>query len=102
VHLLEPTAPDSLMQWGLMNSILEPKEGAEWYIFEAVAQKMMAEDPALRKEFEEKLASDPEFAKNSWARLGFFYDRSPYRDRHWRIYPIGRLNTAEDLAALPQ
>ena len=91
VHLLEPEAPDSLVKWGFLNVIFERKEYAADYILEPIAQRMLAEDPDLKREFEERLRADEEFADSARARLNFFYRRSPYWDQKYNVYPIGRL-----------
>ena len=57
---------------------------------EAVAEKMLAEDPALKAEFERRLATDEAFRSSAERRLDFFYSRTPYADARWRLYPIGR------------
>lgn len=100
VHLLEPEAPDSLLAWGFFNAIFEQKEYAEDYIMEPIAQRMLEEDLALRREFEEKLKTDEEFAKNPSARLDFFYRRSPYWDKQLNVYPVARLTDAAVLLRL--
>jgi transketolase len=48
------------------------------------------ENPELAAEFGERLASDEEFAGNARARLDFFYERTPYYDQEYRVYPIMR------------
>jgi hypothetical protein len=54
---------------------------------------MLAKDPNLQKEFDEKL-KDPAFAKNPRARLQFFYERSPYYlNQKVGVYPVGRIIT---------
>ncbi|MEO8434637.1 MAG: M14 family metallopeptidase [Pyrinomonadaceae bacterium] len=93
VHLLEPGGPDSLVAWGFFNAIFEQKEFGESYVLEKIAREMMAKDPRLRKEFEQRLASDAKFAASPRQRLEFFYTRSPYRDSQLNLYPVGRLNT---------
>ena len=50
----------------------------------------MARDPALKAEFEAKLAADPVFAQNPSARLQWFYERSAYYDTRYLLYPVGR------------
>ena len=89
IHMLEPDAPDSLFYWGFFNAIFETKEYAESYALETLAEEMLANDPALRKEFEERL-KDKDFAANQRARLNFFYDRSPFKEIPGR-YPVGRI-----------
>jgi len=95
--LLEPDAPDSCVQWGFFDAIFEQKEFGEPYVLEPLARKMLAEDPALRAEFEKKLAEDKAFAGDPDARLNFFYDRSPYHDLHIGLYPVGRLTSLEGI-----
>ena len=99
VFLLEPDAPDSLLSWGFFNPIFEQKEYAEDYVMERVAREMMAADPRLRAEFEEKVRTDHSFAADPHARLHFFYERSPYWDDHLNRYPIGRIVNTEELAS---
>jgi hypothetical protein len=87
--LLEPQSPDGVFQWGFMLEVLQRTEYFESYAMEPMAREMLAEDPALNEEFEERL-QDPEFAENPRARLDFFYERTPYFDRAWKRYPIAR------------
>lgn len=78
INLLEPEAPDSLIRWGFLNAIFERKEYFSDYIVEPIAKKMAELHPELKKEFDRKAASDPAFAKNSRARVGWWFERSPY------------------------
>ena len=97
VHLLDPDGPDSLLRWGFFNAAFEYKEYATPEALEPIAQRMLAEDPNLKAEFEQKLVADEKFAQDSGARLTFFYQRSPYWDRRYMTYPIAWLT---DEAAL--
>ncbi len=98
INLLEPQAPDSLVAWGFFNAVFEQKEYGENYVLESLAREMMAKDPALRLEFEQRLATDPAFASNPAARLQFFYRRSPYWDPQKDLYPVGRITSEVDLS----
>lgn len=91
IHLLEPDGPDSFTTWGFFNAIFEQKEYGEAYVVEKLAREMMAHDPALRAEFEKRVANDRTFAGDIRARLNFFYERSPYWDRRMNLYPVGRI-----------
>ena len=93
INLLEPEAPDSLVHWGFFNAIFEQKEYGENYVVEKLAREMLAKNPALREEFEKKVASDPKFAASPRDRLNFFYRRSPYWDQQMNLYPVGRIIT---------
>lgn len=91
IHLLEPDSPDSLLYWGFFNSVFEQKEYGEGYMIEKIAPELLATDPGLKREFEEKL-KDPEFAKSPFARQRFFYERSPYfTGQKVGVYPVGRI-----------
>lgn len=93
IELLEPQAPDSLLHWGYLNAISEAKEYGEPRVPEKLARGMIAKNPALKAEFEQKLHDDPAFAANSYARLNFFYERSPWHAvQHVVAYPVLRLD----------
>jgi hypothetical protein len=101
IQLLEPQAPDSLLQWGLLDAIFEAKEYGEPRVVEKLAREMLAKDPALQVEFEKKLRSDAAFAASPAARLQFFFERSPwYAAQHVGAYPVLRLDAAQ-LGQLP-
>lgn len=100
VHLLEPDGPDSFVAWGTFNAIFEQKEFGEDYVVERLAREMLANDPALRREFEQHVATDPRFAASPRDRLRFFYERSPYNDAQKNLYPVGRIIAPVDTALL--
>jgi len=91
MNLLEPDGPDSFVGWGFFDTIFEQKEYGESYVLEKLARDMLAKDPALRKEFEEKITADSVFAKSPNARLNFFYQHSPYWDTAIGAYPVARV-----------
>ena len=86
LETLEAEATDSFFNWNFFDTILQQKEGYSAYVFEDVAEKLLAENAALKKEFEEKLTADKEFAKNPRAQLDFIYKNSPnYEKAHLRL-----------------
>ncbi|RYV02970.1 carboxypeptidase [Shewanella sp. OPT22] len=87
ILLLEPQHSDSLFQWGFFNPIFTRTEYIEDYAVEPLAQKMLAADPKLQAEFDNAL-KDKDFANDSKARLRWFYERSPYYDKQYLIYPV--------------
>lgn len=91
--LLEPREPDSLASWGYFATAFEPKEYMEAYVAEEVAEEMLRKDPALRREFERRLA-DPDFARSPSARLNFFYLRHSSWDERLNLYPVFRIEQA--------
>jgi hypothetical protein len=56
-----------------------------------MARKMLAENPALKKEFEEKINNDESFSKDPEKILNWFYSRTPYWDNRLAIYPIAKI-----------
>ena len=99
-NILEPNAPDSYIYWGFFNTIFEQKEYFESYVMEKVAREMLAKDPDLGKEFEKAKADNPEMAKNPYAVLSWFYQRSPYWDKEKDMYPVGKIYDRKVLSAL--
>jgi murein tripeptide amidase MpaA len=92
LSMLEPNAPDSIAAWGLLNSVFEGGRGAVGeYLSEPVARRMMTDQPALRKQFEQKLASDPQFAADARARLRWWFEQSKYQPEDSGRYPIVRV-----------
>ncbi|HWA27716.1 MAG TPA: M14 family metallopeptidase [Lacunisphaera sp.] len=87
--LLDPEAKDSLLQWGFFSEILQRTEYIEGYVIAPMAEKMLADDPKLKAEFEAKLAADEKFAKDPTARLQWFYQRTPFYDDRYLLYPVG-------------
>jgi len=88
--LLEPASTDSFFQWGFMLEVLSRTEYVESYVMEPMARRMLEANPALRAEFEEKLRTDVAFRGNPNARLQWFYEKTPWLDERWKLYPIGR------------
>ena len=69
---------------------LGAEESLHQLVVEAMAEQMLAGDPALKAEFEKRLATDEAFRSSPDRRLDFFYSRTPYADSRWRLYPIAR------------
>lgn len=96
LHLLEPSAPDALVAWGLFNAAFEQKEYMEGYVAEELARQMLA-DPATKAAFDAALA-DPAFAASPSRRLAWFYRRSPAWDERVGLIPVFRVDTPPPLA----
>ena len=91
VETLEPTAPDSYFAWNFFDGILQQKEYFSSYVFEDLAVEILAKNPELKKQLEEKKKADPEFTKNGYAQLTFIYKNSKHYEPTHQIYPVGRL-----------
>lgn len=96
IAMLEPSAPDALVNWGWFNNAFERKEYMEAYVAEDVAREQLAADPALRAEFNRRIATDPAFAKSASARLDFFARRHSSWDDRFNLYPVVRTSTVPE------
>lgn len=90
VSLLEPENDDSFFAWGFFAEVLSRVEYMEPYAIAPMAERMLASDPALKAEFEKKLKDEEGFAASPLRRLQFFYERSPFYDQAYLLYPVGR------------
>ncbi len=90
VLLLEPGSQDSFYRWGFFLGMLERTEYVEGYVMEPMASQMLADDPRLARAFMDSLRTGPAFAGDPRARLRFFYDRTPYADSRYDLYPVAR------------
>lgn len=72
--MLEPSAPGSYVYWGFFNQVVQAPN--EFWIrlgyMEEKGREMLAKDPELKAEFEQKM-QDPAFAGDPNAILNFFY-----------------------------
>lgn len=90
IALLEPESPDSLFAWGELSACLEEKEHMDTRVLDSLAEEMLAKDPKLKAEWEEKLR-DPKFASDPRARHRFFYRKTPFFDETIGLVPVFRL-----------
>ena len=88
--LLEAESSDGVLAWNFFPAMLQRTEYIEAYAIASLAERMLAQDSALKRQFEAKLAAEPTFAADGNARLAWFYERTPYFDDRYLLYPIGR------------
>lgn len=88
--LLEPQSPHGALANNFFPGMLQRTEYMEAYAIAPMADAMLAADPTLKAEFDTKLAADPQFAADGNQRLAWFYQRSPYYDVRYLLYPVGR------------
>lgn len=89
VLLLEPESDDSFLAWGFFTEILQRTEYIEGYVVAPMAERLLANDPKIKAEFEATLAADPKFSSDPKARLEWFYNRSQFYDNRYLLYPVG-------------
>jgi hypothetical protein len=93
VETLEPQGVDSFFAWNFFDSVLGEKEYFSDYVFEDVAAELLKKDPELRKKLDEEKEKNPQLAKSASAQLYFVYRNSPYFEKTYLRYPVGRLLT---------
>ncbi len=96
VETLEPQGVDSFFAWNFFDTILQRKEGFSAYVFEDEALQILAANDELRTRFEERRASDSEFANNSRDQLMFIYEHSPHHESSYLKYPVYRVLSSEN------
>jgi hypothetical protein len=92
IETLEPEATDSFFNWNFFDTVLQQKEGYSSYVFEDIAEQFLKDNPEVQQEFEEKMKTDEDFAKNPRAQLNFVYKKSPYYEKAHNLLPIYRVN----------
>lgn len=90
-HILEPKAADSYMSWGFFNSIFEQKEYSETYVMEPMAEQMIKDYPELKAAFDRMVEENPDWLKNQWGVMNWFYHQTPWADPKYMVYPVGKL-----------
>jgi hypothetical protein len=92
VSVLEAQGVDSYFAWNYFDGILQQKEWFSAYVFEDEAEEILNNNPALKEEFEMKLATDSTFKNSSWARLYFIYENSAHFENSFMRYPVYRVD----------
>jgi len=93
VETLEPQGVDSFFAWNFFDSILGEKEYFSAYVFEDDAAALLKKDADLRKKLDDEKAKNPQLANSAAAQLNFVYRNSPYFEKTYLRYPVGRLLT---------
>ncbi len=91
VEMLEPTGDDSYFTWNFFDGILQQKEGYSDYRWEDLAAEVLAKNPTLKQQFDDKIKTDAAFAKNAGAQLNWVYKNSQYFEPSVNRYPVYRV-----------
>jgi len=91
METLEPQAEDSYFAWNFFDAILGQKEGYSAYVFEDKAAAYLQTQPYLKKQLEQRVATDSSFAKSGRAQLDFIYKNSPWYEPDHNRYPVFRV-----------
>ncbi|QKJ32503.1 hypothetical protein HQ865_22985 [Mucilaginibacter mali] len=93
VETLEPQGVDSFFAWNFFDSVLGQKEGYSDYVFEDTAAEYLKKNPEVRKQLDEEKAKNPQLAGSGRAQLNWVYQNSPYYEKTYQRYPVGRVLT---------
>jgi len=96
VQLLEPEAPDSMLRWGLLNTVFERKEYIGGETLELLVRDMLA-DPKLAASWKTALENDPELAEDPRARAIWWYRKTEFWDEQVGLLPFFRVMQPVDL-----
>jgi len=91
VETLEPQGADSFFAWNFFDSILGQKEHFSAYVFEDSAEELLNKDATLKLKLDAEKAKDPELAKSADAQLNWLYRKSPFYEKTYSRYPVGKL-----------
>lgn len=97
IQALEPQAPDSYFAWNMFDEILQSREYFSPFIFEERAMQILDTTPGLKEKLELAIQNDPPLAKNTYEQMKFIYRNSPYFEKTYMRYPIGRINEKMEL-----
>lgn len=93
LYMFEPDAPGSLTYWGFFN--VHVQSDNEYWVnpayMEFKGREMLAENPSIRAEFEQKM-KDPAFSGSPDAILNYFYEickKQSHQDNE--LHPVWRL-----------
>ncbi|QEC76524.1 M14 family zinc carboxypeptidase [Mucilaginibacter ginsenosidivorax] len=91
VETLEPQGVDSFFAWNFFDSMLGEKEYFSDYVFEDKAADLLKKDAALKQKLDDAKAKDPQLGNSAQAQLFFVYKNSPYFEKTYMRYPVGRI-----------
>jgi len=91
LETLEAEAIDSFFNWNFFDTVLQQKEGYSSYVFEDIAEEFLAKNLVIKKQFDEKLKTDIEFANNPKKQLDFVYQKSHYYERAHLRLPVFKI-----------
>lgn len=91
LETLEPQATDSFFNWNFFDTVLQKKEGYSAYVFEDIAETILAKNPKIKAAFEEKLIKDKVFANNPRMQLDFVYKNSPHYEPAHLMLPVFKI-----------
>lgn len=94
IQALEPTAPDSYFSWNLFDEVLQSREYFSPFVFEERAMQILDTTPGLKKKIEVAIKMDSTLLKDTYRQMRIIYRSSPYFEKTYMRYPVGRLKSS--------
>lgn len=91
VETLDPESVDSYFKWNLLDACLSQKEWFSDYVFDPMAEELLAQDPELKRKLEEEKQKNPEWAKDPFNQLYFIYKNSQFYEQTAYEIPVYRI-----------
>lgn len=88
IETLEAEAPDSFFNWNFFDTVLQQKEGYSSYVFEDIAEQFLKDNPAIKKEFDNKLKTDKKFSSNPRQQLNWIFKQTPHYEKAHLQLPV--------------
>ena len=91
IEMLEPKARDSFFRWNFFDSVLDQREYFSPYGFEENALRTLQEFPDIKTGLDARKNTDSLFAANHAAQMAYIYNHSPWLEKSWKRYPVGKI-----------
>jgi hypothetical protein len=88
---LEPQSDDSFFAWNLFDEILQSREYFSPFIFEERAIQILDTTSGLKEKLQQKIKENPSWQTNTYLQMRFIYQNSPYFEKTYKRYPVGRV-----------
>jgi hypothetical protein len=100
-HALEPQGPDSFVRWGFFDAVFARVEYIEPYVLEPLGAQMVSADDSLAAALAHRKAASAGFAADPDSIRDWLYQRTPYFDDRYRIYPVAMVDDRDVVSGLP-
>lgn len=94
METLDPRGDDSFFAWNFFDGVLSQKEWFSDYVFDAKAEQIITENPAIKLELDSAKKVDTTLAKSHWMQMNFIYQRSVFKEPTHNRYPVARIEKA--------
>ncbi len=91
METLDPRGDDSFFAWNFFDGVLSQKEWFSDYVFDAKAEQIITDNPAIKMQLDSAKAVDTTLVNSHWLQMNFIYQRSAYKEPTHNRYPVARI-----------